>query len=151
MFCDASHATDLITRRSTTGIIIFAQGTPVLWYSKRQNTIETSTFGSEFVALNIATEMVEGFRYRLRMMGAPIQGPVTTFCDDDSVVKNVTNPASTLTKKHNAIAYHKVRESVAAEIQRIAFEPGKYNLSDMLRMKLPSGPLFKACCQQIFQ
>ena len=132
MFCDASHATHLITRRSTTGIIIFAQGTPILWYSKRQNTIETSTFGSEFVALKIATEMVEGFRYRLRMMGVPIQGCVNTFCDNDSVVKNVTNPASTLTKKHNAISYHKVRQSVAAEIQRIAFVPGKCNLSDML-------------------
>ena len=150
MFCDASHATDLITRRSTTGIIIFAQGTPILWYSKRQNTIETSTFGSEFVALKIATEMVEGFRYRLRMMGVPIKGPVNTFCDNDSVVKNVTNPASTLTKKHNAIAYHKVRESVAAEIQRIAFEPGKYNMSDLLT-KILSGPLFKACCDRIFQ
>jgi hypothetical protein len=150
MFCDACHATDLITRRSTTGIIIFVQGTPILWYSKRQNTIETSTFGSEFVALKIATEMVEGFRYRLRMMGIPINGPVNTFCDNDSVVKNVTNPASTLAKKHNAIAYHKVRESVAAEVQRIAFEPGKYNLSDMLT-KLLSGPLFKACCTRIFQ
>jgi hypothetical protein len=134
MFCDASHATDLITRRSTTGIIIFAQGTPVLWYSKRQNTIETSTFGSEFVALKIATEMVEGLRYRLRMMGIPINGPVNTFCDNDSVVKN---------------AYHKVWESVAAEVQRIAFEPGKYNMSDLMT-KLLSGPLFKACCNRIF-
>lgn len=102
------------------------------------------------MALKIATEMVEGFRYRLRMMGVPIQGPVNTFCDNDSVVKNVTTPASTLTKKHNAIAYHKVRESVAAEVQRIAFEPGKYNLSDMLT-KLLFGPLFKACCDRIFQ
>ena len=150
MFCDASHATDLITRRSTTGIIIFAQGTPIIWYSKRQNTIETSTFGSEFVALKIATEMVEGFRYRLRMMGVPIAAQVNTFCDNDSVVKNVTNPASTLTKKHNAIAYHKVRESVAAEVQRIAYEPGKYNMSDLLT-KILSGPLFKACCDRIFQ
>lgn len=98
MFCDASHATDLITRRSTTGIIIFIQGTPILWYSKRQNTIESSTFGSEFVAMKIATEMVEGLRYRLRMMGVPIDGPVNTLCDNDSVVKNVTNPASTLKK-----------------------------------------------------
>lgn len=132
MFCDASHATDLITRRSTTGIIIFLQGTPILWFSKRQNTIETSTFGSEFVALKIATEMIEGMRYRLRMMGIPIDGPVNTFCDNDSVVKNVTNPASTLSKKHNAIAYHKVRESVAALIQRISFEPGKFNCADFL-------------------
>ena len=150
MFCDASHATDLITRRSTTGIIILLQGTPIIWYSKRQNTVESSTFGSEFVALKIATEMVEGLRYRLRMMGVPVEGPVNTFCDNDSVVKNVTNPASTLSKKHNAIAYHKVRESVAADIQRIAFEPGKFNMSDILT-KILAGPAFKSCCDRIFQ
>ena len=106
--------------------------------------------GSEFAALKIATEMVEGLRYRLRMMGVPIDGPVNTFCDNDSVVKNVTNSASTLTKKHNAIAYHKVRESVAADIQRIAYEPGKYNVADLLT-KILVGPLFKSCCNRIFQ
>ena len=63
MFCDASHATDLVTRRSTTGIIFFLNGAPIKWYSKRQNTIESSTFGSEFVALKIAMEMNDGLRY----------------------------------------------------------------------------------------
>mmetsp|Transcript_18822 Transcript_18822/g.26693 ORF Transcript_18822/g.26693 Transcript_18822/m.26693 type:complete len:95 (+) Transcript_18822:4138-4422(+) len=94
--------------------------------------------------------MIEGLRYRLRMMGIPIDGPVNSFCDNDSVIKNVTNPASTLSKKHNAIAYHKVRESVAALIQRISFEPGKYNCADFLT-KILSGPAFKGCCERIFQ
>eukprot|EP00590_Aulacoseira_subarctica_P011644 CAMPEP_0172424146 /NCGR_PEP_ID=MMETSP1064-20121228/21716_1 /TAXON_ID=202472 /ORGANISM="Aulacoseira subarctica , Strain CCAP 1002/5" /LENGTH=1711 /DNA_ID=CAMNT_0013165931 /DNA_START=811 /DNA_END=5943 /DNA_ORIENTATION=- len=31
MFCDAAHANDHVTRRSTTGVIIFLQGTPILW------------------------------------------------------------------------------------------------------------------------
>jgi len=34
MFCDAAHATDLITRRSTTGIIFFLFNTPIIWYAK---------------------------------------------------------------------------------------------------------------------
>jgi hypothetical protein len=42
------------------GIIIFLNGAPIPWYLKRQNTIELSMFGSEFVAMKIATEMVEG-------------------------------------------------------------------------------------------
>lgn len=60
MFCDAAHATCFKTRRPTTGIIVFLGNAPILWYSKRQNTIEPSTFGSEFVALKIALEMNEG-------------------------------------------------------------------------------------------
>jgi hypothetical protein len=35
----------------------------VIWYSKKQNTVETSTFGSEFVAMRIATEITEGLQY----------------------------------------------------------------------------------------
>jgi len=78
-FCDADHAGDKITRRSHSGILLFLNRAPILWYSKKQNTVETSTFGAEFVALRIAVELIEGLRYKLRMMGVPIDGSCTTF------------------------------------------------------------------------
>lgn len=138
MFCDASHATDLVTRRSTTGILFFLNGAPIKWYSKRQNTIESSTFGSEFVALKIAVEMNDGLRYKLRMFGIPLDGPTNGFCDNESVVRNTTVPESTLQKKHNSIAYHKCRESVALGAIRIKHERGKFNCSDILTKFLPA-------------
>ena len=55
---------------------------PVIWYSKRQNTVETSTFGSEFIALRISTEMIEGLRYKLRMFGVPIDVPANVLGDN---------------------------------------------------------------------
>ncbi|MGH7955267.1 MAG: hypothetical protein ACREOZ_04830 [Gloeomargaritales cyanobacterium] len=119
VFCDAAHATDIVTRKSVTGILVYLNSAPIKWYSKRQNTVESSTFGSEFIALKIAVEMVEGLRYKLRMFGVPLDGPANGFCDNNSVVRNVTDPASTLKKRHNSIAYHKVRESAAAGIIRI--------------------------------
>jgi hypothetical protein len=122
----------MMTRRSTTGIILFINGAPIIWYSKLQNTIESSTVGSEFVALKIAVELNEALRYKIRMMGIPIEGPKNAFCDNQSVVTNSVTPQSTLSKKHNAIAYHKVRESVAAEAIRIKHEKGKNNLLDVL-------------------
>ena len=112
MFCDASHATDLVTRRLTTGILFFLNGAPVKWYSKSQNTIESSTFGSEFVALKIAAEMNDGLRYKIRTFGIPLLGPTNGFCGNESVVHNATIPELTLQKKHNSIAYHKCRESI---------------------------------------
>ena len=78
---DADHAGNRVTRRE-----------PIIWYSKRQNTVETSTFGSEFV---------------------------------------------TLKKKHNAIAYHRAREAVAAGMIRVTKEDGKTNLADVLTKPLP--------------
>ncbi|MGH7954896.1 MAG: Ty1/Copia family ribonuclease HI, partial [Gloeomargaritales cyanobacterium] len=147
VFCDAAHATDVVTRRSVTGILIYLNSALIRWYSKRQNTVESSTFGSEFVALKIAVEMIEGLRYKLRMFGVPLDGPANGFCDNESVVKNVSNPASTLKKKHNSIAYHKVRESTAAGIIRVCYESGKFNVADMLT-KILSANKLKDCSKR---
>ena len=47
------------TTRSHSGILIYENQAPIVWYSKRQNTVEASSFGSEYIALRICTEMVE--------------------------------------------------------------------------------------------
>jgi hypothetical protein len=38
--------------------------------------------------LKIAVEANEALRYKLRMMGIPIQGATNCFCDNKSVVTN---------------------------------------------------------------
>jgi hypothetical protein len=76
---------------------------PILWYSKAQSTIESSTFGAEFVATKIAVELIEGLRYKLRMFGIPIEGPANTFVDNNSVILNATTPTSTLKCKQRKI------------------------------------------------
>ena len=135
-FVDADHAGNRVTRRSQSGILLFVNRAPVIWYSKRQNTVETSTFGSEFVAMRIAVELVESLRYKLRMFGVPIEGPTNVFCDNEAVTKNAIFPESTLKKKHNAIAYHRTREAVAAGTIRVTKEDGKTNLADVLTKPL---------------
>ena len=136
-FVDADHAGNLLTRRSHTGILIFLNNAPISWYSKRQNTVESSTFASELIALRIAVEQIEALRYKLRMFGIPIDGPADIFCDNQSVVKAASSPTSTLSKKHNAICYHKVREAAAAGTIRVAKEDTLTNLADLFTKPLP--------------
>ena len=142
VFVDADHAGCKATRRSHTGVFVFVNKAPILWYSKRQNTVETSTFGSEFCAMKVAIDMVEGIRYKLRMMGVPLNGPTSIFCDNQSVVKNSTAPESVLKKRHNAIAYHRAREAQAAGFIRVAWENGATNIADLLTKLMP-GPRLK--------
>jgi len=144
-FVDADHAGCQATRRSHTGVLMFVQRAPILWYSKRQNTVESSTFGSEFVAMKTAIELTEGLRYKLRMMGVPLDGETNVFCDNESVFKSATIPSTTLKKKHNAIAYHRTREAQAAGIIRIAWEESKSNLADVLTKLLPRPQLHELC------
>jgi Reverse transcriptase (RNA-dependent DNA polymerase) len=136
-FVDADHAGCRATRRSHTGVLIFVNNAPILWFSKRQNTVESSTFGSEYVALRTAIDLVEGLRYKLRMMGVPFEGPTSIFCDNEGVVKNTTAPESPLKKKHVAICYHRCREAQAAGFVQIAKEDTKTNLADALTKPLP--------------
>ena len=147
-FVDADHAGNQITRRSHTGIIIFCNRAPIVWYSKRQNTVETSTFGSEFIAARIAVELIEALRYKLRMFGIPIDGPTNLYCDNHGVVINSSKPESTLKKKHNSIAYHRVREAAAAQTVRIAKEDGATNIADLLTKPL-RGPRLKELCAMV--
>ena len=126
-FVDADHAGCRVTRWSYTGVLIFINGAPILLYLKPQNT--ASTFGLEFIAAKIAVEMIEGLRYKLRMMGVQVDGPTNVFCDNKSVGKKSTKPESNLKNKYNAIAYHQVREVQATGIVWIAKEDGETNLA----------------------
>ena len=91
-YVDANHAGNVVTRRSHTGIIIFVQNAPIIWPSRRQNTVESSTFGSEFVAMRQAKEMIVALRYKLRMIGVPINGPASIMCDNQGIMKNASIP-----------------------------------------------------------
>ena len=102
-----------------------------MWLGKKQNLVETSTFGSDFTALKLAVELVIAFWYKLRMFGVPLEGPTDILCDKEAVFKNTSTPDSMLRKKHHSIAYHKYRESVAALICRISKEGTDTKLADL--------------------
>ena len=130
-FVDANHAGNQSDRRSQTGVLIFINKAPIHWFSKRQPTVEASTFGAEFCAMKTAIEMIETLRYKLRMFGVSIDGPANIFCDNEAVYKNTVIPESTLKKKHHPIAYHRCREAVAAGTVRIAKQGTRKNLADL--------------------
>ena len=137
-FVDSDHAGDCLTCRSQTGIILYCNSAPISWYSKLQATVESSTFGAEFVALRIACEMIISLRYKLRMFGIPVDSPLNVFCDNESVYENVSFAESTLKKNHNSICFHRVCECVAAGIIIVHKVKSSFNLSDILTKSLPA-------------
>jgi hypothetical protein len=131
-FVDSDHGGDSITRRSRTGILIFINRAPIMWFSKRQNTVETSTYGAEFVAMRQAMEMIKSLKYKLRMFGIKImENETKVFGDNNAVILNATYPESTLKKKHHSINYHYVRECVASGIALIYKVDSGENLADL--------------------
>jgi hypothetical protein len=129
VYVDANHANDLIIRISNTGILVMLNNMPIRWISKSQKTGETSTYGSELVASRVATELILVVRYMLRSLEVGLGGPALMLGDNMSVVLNTTVPSSVLKKKHNAIAYHRVIEAIAAEMMRFAYIKSEENVS----------------------
>ena len=50
-FVDSDYAGESLTERSRTGFILFLNRTPICWNTKKQTLVETTTFGSEFMAM----------------------------------------------------------------------------------------------------
>lgn len=150
-FKDSDHAHDVVTRRSVTGILLFLNNMPMEWVSKRQKTVETSTYGSELVAARIATDLIIEYRYKLRMVGVPVDGPALMLGDNASVITSTTIPSSPLRKKHNAVAYHRVREAIAARIIDFAKIDSKHNISDCLTKPLGSEDFFRLVRMVLFR
>jgi len=141
LYVDADHARDKLTRRSVTGIILLMNNTPIYWLSRRQKTVETSTYGSELVAARIGVDLIIEMRYKLRMLGVPIEETSYMVGDNMSVVLNTTLPSSALKKKHQACNYHRVREAIAGRIIKFGHIPSENNLADICTKPL-SNALF---------
>ena len=106
--------------------------TPSQWHTKRQATVETETFGSEFVATRIDTDQIIDLRYTLMYLGVPVRSKSYMFGDNKSVVDNASIPTSALSKKSTLASYHRVREAIAAGYLQFNWKDGKSNPADIL-------------------
>jgi hypothetical protein len=131
VFFDANHAHDHQTWRSITGIIVFGGSTPVLWPSKHQGCIATSTYTAEFVAMWSAVEEAISIRYMLRCLGILVMKPTNLYGDNFGVIQSATIPEGELKKKHVAIIYHYVRESIAAGFINAIWVKSYENFADV--------------------
>ena len=131
-YVDANLYHDLISGRSVTGVLHLANKPPIDWYSKLQSTVETATFGSEYVAARTSTEQIIDLRTTFRYLGVPVASETMMFGDNETVVNTASVPHSKLMKRHNALSYHRTREAIAAGILRFHHMPGANNPADIL-------------------
>jgi hypothetical protein len=131
-YVDANLMHDVITGRSVTGILHLVNKTPIDWYSKKQSTVETATYGSEFVAARTCVEQVMDLRNTLRYLGVPVRDKSYMFGDNQSVVNSSMQVHAKLHKRHNMLSFHRVREAIASGMVGFYFIPGTINPADIL-------------------
>ena len=131
-YVDANLYHDWTTGRSVTGILHLINQTPIDWYSKKQSTVETATYGSEFVASRTCVEQIIYLCNTLRYLGVPINDTNYMFGDNKSVVDSSSVPAAKLHKRHTALSFHRVREAIASGIVTYNHIDGVRNPADIL-------------------
>ena len=146
-YIDASHAANKVTQISHTGFIIFLNHSPVIWYSMRQNTVETSTFSSVIIAMKACVEHITALRFILQIFGVPVEESTKVICNNESVLKNSSILASTLNKKHILFAYHSVNFNVSAGVMKVAWIYTNSNLADAMTKRLTH--IKKIVCSEV--
>ena len=130
-FFDANLMHDVLSGKSVTGIVHFANQTPTQWHSKKQSTSETATYGSEFVAGRTAFEQVIDQRNSWRYLGVPLLKSVM-FGDNEAMQKSSTMPDARLHKRHNILTYHFVRSQIAMGYCSMVHLKSEFNIADIV-------------------
>ena len=110
-------------------MMLLQEGSPIDWFSKRQNTVETATYGSEFVAARTVVDQIVDLHYILCMLGVPLTGLSWMFGCNLSVVNSAAVPSGKLLKCQNTLNFHRVREAQAAGFINFVHIDGKHNLA----------------------
>ena len=131
-YVDANLYHDMLTGKAVTGVLHFINQTPIDWFSKKQSTVETATYGSEFVAARTCTEQILELRHTLRYLGVPIRDKSYMFGDNESVVNSSMHPHAKLHKRHTMLSFHRVRQAIAHHILVFFHIDGKINPADLL-------------------
>jgi hypothetical protein len=117
-YVNANLYHDLISGRSITGILHLWNSTPIDWYSKLQGAVEMATFSSKYIAMRTCMEQIINHCTLLRYLGIPVEGAAMMFRDNELVINTASTPHGKLHKRHNALAFHRMREAIATNITR---------------------------------
>jgi hypothetical protein len=131
-YVDANLMHNQVTGRSLTATLHKLNDTVIDYHTRKQSTVESATYGSEFVAARTAVDQIIDLRNTLRYMGVPIRPKSYLFGDNESVVTSSSFPQSVIAKRHLLLSYHRVREAISAGYIGFYWMDGKDNPSDIL-------------------
>jgi hypothetical protein len=142
IYFDSDHAHDKITGRSISGVVVYIGSTPIIWRSKRQGSVQTSTYGAELNSMRLAVEEAITIRYML-ILGIKVSEPSNTIGDNEATILCATNPETGWKKKNVALSYHFVREQAAIKSINPCKVGSKNNVADLLTKPLERGAFMK--------
>lgn len=143
MYTDADFAADVDKRRSITGAVMLMQGAAVLWLSKLQTIVATSTAEAEFIAASVATKEGLWVRKLLSEFSGKVN-PLNLAVDNQSALVLISEHTAGQSgrTKHIDIQFQHVRDRYQRGDVTVRFVSTTDQRADMFTKQL-GGPEFK--------
>ncbi|PSC67599.1 Gag-Pol poly [Micractinium conductrix] len=137
VFCDANHAGDIDTRRSTTGYAFIFNGGAISWASRLQPTVAASTTEAEYIAA--ATTIKKGLWLRKLFQDLSLDLHTVAICaDSQAALKLLKNPIVSNRSKHIDVVHHFARERVARNEVTFEYISTESMVADALTKPVPA-------------
>ncbi|KAL8109334.1 hypothetical protein AgCh_025431 [Apium graveolens] len=121
-YTDADFVGCRVERKSTSGSCQFLEKRLVSWYSKKQQSVSTSTVEAEYIATGSCCAKVLWIRNQLMDYG-PVLHKILIMCDITSAISIVANPVNHPRRKHIDVRYHFIREYATNGTIELIFVP----------------------------
>ena len=146
-FCDSDHASEE-DRKSISGYVVYAQGGPVIWKSKKQPIIALSSCEAEYIALSEVIKELLWTSMALKELGIQHQGPMRVYIDNQAAKQLAENSVNHERSTHIDIRYHFIRQIVSSGKVQLYYVDTKKNVSDLLT-KATSSKVFSTLVGQL--
>ncbi|KAL8156757.1 hypothetical protein AgCh_001747 [Apium graveolens] len=134
-YSDADYAGCKIDRKSTTGTCQFLGNKLVSWFSKKQNSVSTSTAEAEYIVAGSCCAQILWMRNQLFDYGLTVD-KIPIFCDNTSAIAITENPLQYSRTKYINIKYHFIREHVMKGTVELHFVPSEKQIADIFTKPL---------------
>lgn len=135
-FCDADWAGDLAERRSTSGIVLKVNGNCVVWSSKRQSVVSTSSAEAEYMAAGAATQEILWLRALLGEMTFVQSDATVLYCDNQAAIAIASDDVHHTRTKHIDIRHHFIRSHIASGVLSLKWISSTEQQADILTKAL---------------
>jgi transposase InsO family protein len=136
-YCDSDFAGDPDTRRSTSGFVIWLNGGPVAWSSRKQSVVALSSTEAEFIAAAECCKellFVRDLIYEITKERLEVEMRV----DNQSAIWLMKKGIMGRRSKHIDVKYYYLKEKIDENQISVKYCPTGSQLADILTKSLPA-------------